>query len=329
MRSWEYEKLFNDDVREKKRIGSNIHKRVATRKGGKNTPLRTPYYYMTNKEKKSLNGKARTIKLNEILPIKEFKQLPEDTQKLLLDNWRKTFPTSEILAKMQCTSESVFYRLLRNLGLPTKLTDRVISTTGLVGSKKFVINDYYTMTYNEFKAMSGKHKRDVAKVIFSKYKVKEVAEAWGIGYKLAANAKSYYYEREAPSSKSDEGEKDSFMKKDPTPTQEAEMAIDGEAAQPQDQGNLTEIETQEDQQTHSEVVHIQAEQDAKQDENQKLVSTQSVAEIVEDFYFTFNKKDGDRKAIIRKLRYLIEELEDATDDTRFDVYVTMRGIERQ
>ena len=56
-------------------------------------------------------------------------------------------------------------------------------------------------------------------------------------------------------------------------------------------------------------------------------TTPIVTDLIEDFFFTFNKSGGDKKSIIRKLKYLLEEIEEGSDSARYDISVTVRGRE--
>ncbi|MGR5954213.1 hypothetical protein ACT7DP_30075 [Bacillus paranthracis] len=76
------ERLFNEEIRDKKRIGSNIFSRVSTRKGGGNQALRTPSYFMKGSNKyKKLSGDVEVYNLNDIIRYQEFQVKAEDKQK--------------------------------------------------------------------------------------------------------------------------------------------------------------------------------------------------------------------------------------------------------
>ncbi|WP_141651608.1 hypothetical protein [Paenibacillus sp. Mc5Re-14] len=289
MKHWEYEKLFNDDVREKKRVANNIHKRVATRKGGKNSPLRTPYYFMSNKDKKTLNGKVTTIKLKEVMSNAEFKKLDDETQKLLLTEWRDNFQMKEIVEKMGVSPET-FYSHMRRLDIPRTMRSKPTFS----GDKPFKVNDYYTLTYNEFKKMKKKHKVDVAKIIFDKYTTAEIVEKWGVTEKAVCSLRW----RLLGNINDNEQKNDTI----------------NEGTLNENLSNDTRL-----------IVEVAPEKN-------EIVSTHdsgSTNEILEDFFFTFNKRGGDRKAIIRKLKYLIEEMEETNESTVFDIHVTVRGIDKK
>lgn len=109
----EIEKIFYSDIRDKKRIGNNIFKRVSTRKGGSNmSSMRVP----TPKQQREWSGQVMTFNLNDIIPIKEFESKSQEDQKLLLEHWRTIYKTNEIVEGMG-TNKNVFYRLINRLGI--------------------------------------------------------------------------------------------------------------------------------------------------------------------------------------------------------------------
>lgn len=112
------EKLFYQDVRFKKKIGSNIFKRKATRKGGTNmSTMRVP----SRKEQREKSGKVMTFNLNEIIPIDEFEQKPLADQKLLMEHWRTVYKAKDIIDKMG-VNRNAYYNLIDHLGI--KKADR-------------------------------------------------------------------------------------------------------------------------------------------------------------------------------------------------------------
>lgn len=110
-------KIFKQEVREKKRIGNNIHSRVSTRKGGTNKALKTPYYFMSRKERMGLNGEVESFNMNEIMDYNEFKNLSNNDKQNLLKHWREIYQSKEIQDKMGI-SKNLFYKLLKEHNVP-------------------------------------------------------------------------------------------------------------------------------------------------------------------------------------------------------------------
>lgn len=122
MKTWEIERLFNDDVREKRKTGSGqFHRRGKGVKHGMNGALRTSYYYMTNKERKKLNGEVRVFNMYEtILTRAEFDVQDKETQKMLLTKWRDLYENKTIMEQMGIHTSSVFHKYIKDLEIPKK-----------------------------------------------------------------------------------------------------------------------------------------------------------------------------------------------------------------
>lgn len=70
----EAEKMFHDDIREKKSIKNSANKTNRTGKG----PIRFPSDYLSKKEKNAMNGECITWNLNGFYSLDEFKSMPDD-----------------------------------------------------------------------------------------------------------------------------------------------------------------------------------------------------------------------------------------------------------
>lgn len=106
-------KLFAMEVREKKRIGSNIFKRVSTRRGGTDmSSMRVP----TVKQQKELSGKVSTFNMKKIIPFEELQNKSNKDQKMLLEFWRNQYKTVEILSELGI-DKNKYYKLLNKLGI--------------------------------------------------------------------------------------------------------------------------------------------------------------------------------------------------------------------
>lgn len=121
MEHWEIEKLFKDDVREKRKTGSgSFHKRGKGVKHGISGALRTPYHYMSNKEKKKLNGEVKVSFMYEtIIPIEEFRLKDEELQKTMLTRWREIYNNQQIKQGLGIAN-SPYYKLVESLNIPKK-----------------------------------------------------------------------------------------------------------------------------------------------------------------------------------------------------------------
>ena len=121
MKHWEIERLFNDDIREKRKAGSgSFHKRGKGVKHGISGALRTSSYYMSKKEIKNLSGEVKVYQMYEtIIPIDEFRLKDEETQRAMLSRWREIYDNGKIKEGLGIAN-SPFYKLVDSLNLPKK-----------------------------------------------------------------------------------------------------------------------------------------------------------------------------------------------------------------
>jgi hypothetical protein len=127
MKTWEIEKLFKDDIREKKKTGSGaFHMRGKGVRHGFNGALRTPYHFMKTKEKNKLNGEVECFNMYEtIIPWNEFDLKDKDQQKVLLTRWRELYPNQKIMDELgegmgRKFNTQSFADLVNSLGCPPK-----------------------------------------------------------------------------------------------------------------------------------------------------------------------------------------------------------------
>jgi hypothetical protein len=127
MKTWEIEKMFKDDIREKKKTGTGaFHQRGKGVKHGLSGALRTPYHFMKNKEKKKLDGEVEVFNMYEtILNWNDFNLKDQETQKNLLTRWRNIYPNNKIMEQLEVGRSKKFNAqsfadLVNALGCPPK-----------------------------------------------------------------------------------------------------------------------------------------------------------------------------------------------------------------
>lgn len=115
------EKLFQEDIRDKRRTGSGqFHRRGKGVKHGISGALRTSYYFMSAKERKQLNSEVRAFNMyDKILKRDEFYANDKETQKKLLIHWRDNFSNQEITKEMG-VGINTLSKLIKELELPPK-----------------------------------------------------------------------------------------------------------------------------------------------------------------------------------------------------------------
>lgn len=108
--------MFFSDCAEKKSIGaSGFRKRTHTGKGGR---ARLPFESLTKKEIEKMNGETKTYRLNEPMPWKEFKAMPDDIKVMYIKLLREKFKvSSRVISDMMGAASGTLSREFRRLGI--------------------------------------------------------------------------------------------------------------------------------------------------------------------------------------------------------------------
>lgn len=121
------EKIFSDEIRDKKRTGRGAFSmRGKGVKHGFSGALRTPYHFMTNKEKQNLNGEVEVSNMfTTILNWTEFQMKDDETKRNLLTKWRDIYPNDKIREELSIgrdkpISHTFLNKLVQELGVPKK-----------------------------------------------------------------------------------------------------------------------------------------------------------------------------------------------------------------
>lgn len=129
------ERIFQDEIREKKRAGSGaFHMRGKGVKHGFSGALRTPYHFMKKKERDQLSGAVEVSNVySSILNWEEWCARDKETQKLLMTKWREIYSNTEIQEQLQvgrgkAFNSQSFADIVNDLGCPKK--------THIPGNKK-------------------------------------------------------------------------------------------------------------------------------------------------------------------------------------------------
>ena len=108
------EYVFRQYVKDKKNIGRNAKYMNRTGKGG----VKFPSDYLTNKEKKKLNGSVNSYDMGKPMTYKEFKAFPDDIKKMYLEGITEKFhPTQKTLAEFFGVSPNHMHLVLKDLGV--------------------------------------------------------------------------------------------------------------------------------------------------------------------------------------------------------------------
>jgi hypothetical protein len=114
----EIEKMFHDEVRQKKKTASGVHHK--TGRNGYVGTMRFPSDIMSRKEKSKYRKAGKVVTTNiydEILPIDQFENLERYEQKNRLAYWRNENTLDELLEHMN-VSKVKYYSIVKSLGLP-------------------------------------------------------------------------------------------------------------------------------------------------------------------------------------------------------------------
>ncbi len=114
MKDEEY--VFRSDVREKASVSRSA--RYRRTHNGKRGRVKLPSDYMTEKEKKQMNGEVKSYRLNEPMSWKEFKALPDDIRVIYVKLLREKFHCFDsAIAEMMGVNKCSFSQEIKRLGL--------------------------------------------------------------------------------------------------------------------------------------------------------------------------------------------------------------------
>jgi len=115
------ERFLREDIQEKKKAGRGVFSmRGKGVKHGFSGALKTPYYYMSNKEKKKLDGEVKVSNMYEtVIPFREFELKDQETKKAMLIRWREIYPNTKIMKEMGLNNTD-YYKLIGDLEIPKK-----------------------------------------------------------------------------------------------------------------------------------------------------------------------------------------------------------------
>ena len=112
--------IFETEVREKKNQAYNNRAKTGAKGGSKSRKgMNTPYDFMSESEKKKLNGEVEVFNMHTVLSYDEFQFKDEKTQKELLTKWRELYDNVHIIKELGISSK-VLYELVAKLGVPKK-----------------------------------------------------------------------------------------------------------------------------------------------------------------------------------------------------------------
>lgn len=121
------DRMFQDDVREKKRIGIGIYSKTGSR--GHTGRINMPTDFMNKKDKKEYikPSKVRiTFMHKTIMPFEQFQSMSKEDQRKMLLLYRKAHSVKDIknawLIEGESMKDSQFYNLMKTLGISSQRT---------------------------------------------------------------------------------------------------------------------------------------------------------------------------------------------------------------
>jgi len=168
------ERLFYDDVREKKRTGYGAyHMRGKGKKHG--TVVKTQYDFLSTREKRKLNGKVmRHSMYQSLMTLDELKRNPDYMQTMIVEKWREVH-TNDAISDALGIGKKQFYDLLEELGVKKK--PRGGATRGQ-GREPIPVDGI--PTYQEFETLDEDEQKEMIVMLREEFKTEDIKKAWGM-----------------------------------------------------------------------------------------------------------------------------------------------------
>lgn len=322
------EKIFKQEVREKKRIGSNIFSRVSTRKGG--SYFHVPYLHMSKKEQKKLSGEVRAYNMYEIISIEEFKKKSKDEQKMLFEAWREKYTNTQIMKSMGISKGS-FSKWMDELNIERKPSNL---SRGISESEKIEVSEEELESmkeelcdYETFKMLPLYQQEALFNVYYGTLykKGKQLANAWDVNpsviYSLQYKFNQKNKKEEAKQQKSEqiviEEQPKEEIKKEEIKAPAVQPIVE-QTAQEEVAVTLQEEKVEE----AEEVVTIEpAYEVAEVKEQRKDSNTVDVELNGQTFNFEL-KGEFDTKKFLKRMKFMMKMIED--EKSSFDIEIKIK-----
>lgn len=178
----EIEKMFQQDIREKKRTGSGAFHR--TGKGAKHGiigGMRTHADMLKGKAKREYTkpGELKVYNLNDIISRQDFEAKTENEKKELLIRWRENYPNETILEKSGIPKKD-YYDYVRKFGIKHNkggnmgVNKKTYSPEEIQAFKENVID------FETFLTLDGEQKAEVFEHYDANFTTKELTELWDV-----------------------------------------------------------------------------------------------------------------------------------------------------
>lgn len=177
------EKMFIQDIREKKRAGNGSFSRSGkgSSKGRVRGGMKTHADFLKGKEKREYTkpGKIEVFNMKDIISKQAYFQKSEADQKTLLSTWRENYKNDEILEKMGI-NKTDYYNLVHKFGL--KKQDR--GNLRYIQKEKYSLQDMERLlkdcTYEEFVKATTPQKAILLESYDDRFTMDELQDYWGV-----------------------------------------------------------------------------------------------------------------------------------------------------
>lgn len=132
-KTYEIEKMLKRDARQQKSIGSGVFHRASRRgyiKGG----IKTPYDYMSAKERKKLNGEVKTYMIYEqgieyVKTLDEIMEMSYDERLTYFTNIMKHYKVRDLCSKWKISTSTLYNNYIPKIGY-VKNTEAALKKAG-------------------------------------------------------------------------------------------------------------------------------------------------------------------------------------------------------
>lgn len=175
------ERLFYEDIRIKRKTGSgSFHKKGKGVKHGISGGIKTPYDYMTTKERKKLNGAVIVSNMYSLCDYELFKSYSDEKKIDILNKWRNVYKTKEIMEALGLKQHQ-YYKICYDLGViekPESEKAKEVKNPQNNNQKPNAMEDDI-LPWNDFNLLSNEEKLQWLEDYNHNFNMHSVAEIWG------------------------------------------------------------------------------------------------------------------------------------------------------
>lgn len=185
------ERIFYDEVRDKKRTGRGAFNKRGKGVKHKINGVKFPSDFLSKKEKKQLNGEMVVVSgLGKLISLDELNQLGEEKQKEVLAHWRKIYSTKVIMEQLGI-EQNAYYKILYKLGVipkpasyyePKNPTENGVGLVGVSNRYAHLVDakPEDVISRQEFEKLGDFEKYKLMEKYGEKYKTESIGDIWSM-----------------------------------------------------------------------------------------------------------------------------------------------------